>query len=250
MHKEKVTILGRIRLPEFPPQWSLRMAVFFIGAYIVLWIAGQIIASTLSGELAPSAGTLAFGALLGSLVTVIGIIQWAQRRLTGGWIKALRLFTPPDPPVFLIVLVGLGAAWALDLAAIILRLKGDQIVPPTLAALTGSIGPGWVAAAILAIVVQPIADGLVFAGIAYPALTVDLKNNILTTIATAFIYMLINFAFFSTGATSWYAFIQPFMMALVMILVRAYTQSTQSAIVARALFGLFFVLSALITMRA
>ncbi len=251
MQKQKVSILSRIQAPETPPGWSLMMALFFLAAFVVLWIAGQIVGVTLSGDLltAPGAGTLAFGALLGCVVTSFGIVQWAQRRVQGGWLAALRLFQPPDPPVFLVVLVGLGAAWTIDLAGIVLKAKGDQLVPPILAALVGPIGPSWVAAALLAIVVEPLAEGLVFAGILYPVVAQEVKNNVLASVIVAAVYTIVTLTILAGGASPWYVVIQPFLMALVMLLVRAYSQSTQSAIVARALFGLFFVLSALIGMR-
>jgi membrane protease YdiL (CAAX protease family) len=250
--RENPSFMRRLQAQESPPPWSALTGLGFVVAYVVLLIAGQIVAITLSGSRfdAPSPGALSVGALLGSLVAAGGIVQWARRRLPAPWIDRLRLRSGLRPPVFVIVLIGLGAAWAIDLVGVLLKLKGDDIVPPALSALSGPIGIAWILAAILAVVAQPVAEGLVFAGVLYPALAHTLRNNVLASLVVAIIYAVISAAFLSTGAGTWYAIIQPFLMVLVMSLVRAYTQSTQSAIVARVLFGLFFVLTALISSRS
>jgi membrane protease YdiL (CAAX protease family) len=248
---ENPSFMRRLQAQETPPPWSLLTGLAFVAAYMVLLIAGQTVAITLSGSRfdAPSPGALSVGALLGSLVEAGGIIQWARRRLPAPWIERLRLRPGLGPPLFAIVLIGLGAAWAIDLVGVLLKLKGDEVVPPVLAALSGPIGVSWILAAILAVVGQPLAEGLVFNGVLYPALAHALRNNLLASVVIAVIYAAVSAAFLSTGAGTWYAVIQPFLMALVVSLIRAYTQSTQSAIVARALFGLFFVLAALISIR-
>jgi membrane protease YdiL (CAAX protease family) len=246
---KKQSFIDRIQLRDSQPDWSFTTAMFFVLAYPILWIIGQIIISTLSGNMTPTPNTLSLGALFGSLISIFVVVQWARRRFGATWIDTLRLRAPIKPPVFLVVLVGLGLAWATDLLGLLLRLKADQFVPPVLAVLQTPIGLSWAATAVLAVIVQPIAEGLIFAGILYPALAHDLKNNLLAALATAAVYTVVSMAVLSTGSGTWFALIQPFVMALVVILARAYTRSTQSAIVVRALFGLFFVLAALITLR-
>jgi hypothetical protein len=63
------------------------------------------------------------------------------------------------------------------------------------------------------------------------------------------VYVIASVIVLAAGSGVWYSLIQPFIMAMVMVLVRAYTQSTQSAIVARAMFGLFFVISVVLYLR-
>src|SRR5258708_2049507 len=166
--------IRRISEPETPVGWSLILALFFVLAYAILWIAGQVIVTTLSGASeVPTADSLSLGALIGCIVIILGTIQWARRRSPDDWINWLRLRQPKTPAVFVVVLTGLGAAWAIDLSSVL------------------------------------------------------------------------------TGGTAdpWYSLLQPFLMLLVVALVRAYTQSTQSAIVARAFFGVFFVVAAVISVR-
>ncbi len=250
--RENPSLMRRLQARETPPAWSLATAFVFVVAYIVLLIAGQLMVITLSGSSVetPLPRMLSIGALLGSLVTAGGVAQWARRRFQSTWIDNLRLRPAIKPPLFAVVLFSLGAAWAIDLVGVLLKLKGDDVVPPLLGGLNGPISVAWVLAAVLAVFVQPLAEGLVFAGVLYPALAHLLRNNVIASIAVAVVYTLISAVFLSTGAGLWYALIQPFLMALVMVLIRAYSQSAQSAIVSRALFGLFFVLAALINLRS
>jgi len=237
----------RLQQREDAPVWSLTIALVFAAAYTVSWVAGQLLIATLSNSdfAAPTPGILMFGALFGCVVTILVVSQWARRRMGDETPDNLRLKAPISPPIFVVVLVGLGAAWAIDLIGVLLRLRGDQVLPPVLEAIREPIGLAWIAAALLAVVFQPIAEGLVFGGLLYPALTRSM-SNIVAAILTAVIYTIASLAVLSTGAGIWYALIQPFLMMLVVAIIRAYTKSTQSAIIGRALFGLFFILAGLI----
>ena len=126
------------------------------------------------------------------------------------------------------------------------KFKGDQVVPPALSVLVGPVGTAWVLAAIVAIVLQPIGEELLLRGLLYPALAGRLGSirAILLTSAVS-----VGLAVVLAGPYAWYAAIQPLLMALVVTTLRAHTKSTQMAIVSRAMFGLFFVLSALISAR-
>jgi membrane protease YdiL (CAAX protease family) len=247
----KPSFSARITRPEPAPEWSAVLAVFFFIAFLILWIAGQALVLTVGGESFNvfTPGTLVGGAAIACIIIALTVIQWARRRFGPNWITTLRLRQPATPPVFVIVLVGLGAAWAIDLVGVLTSLKADQIVPPVLEALREPIGAAWVIAAIFAVVIQPLAEGLVFVGIIYPILTKMLRNNWFAAAAVAAIYTFANAVIFNPVGGVWFLLIQPFLMMFVVTLVRAYTQSTQSAIVARALFGLFFVLAALISLR-
>jgi len=249
--QSKPSLMQRLQLREVAPDWSTSTGLIFAGAYIVLVIAGQVLAATISGSpyIAPSPGAIAAGTLLGSLVTIIGIVQWARRRVGETWTESLRLRPPLKPSLTLIALIALGAAWATDLVGLVLRLRTIQTVPLVLARLNGPVNLTWIATAALAIVIQPIVEGLVFAGVLYPALARDSKNNLLAAALCAAVYGLASLFVLSAGSGVWYGLMQPFIMALFMVLVRAYTQSTQSAIVARAMFGLFFVISVILYLR-
>jgi len=249
--QSRQSVISHITESESPVSWSLLLALFFVLAYAILWIAGQIIMTTLSGTNGvPTSDVLAIGALIGSVVVIIGTVQWAQRRSDGDWLNWLRLGQPKTPAVFVVVLTGLGAAWATDLLGVLLRLKTDQVIPPVLETLHEPINVTWILVTVFAIIIQPLVEGLVFAGVLYPALARDLHNNLIAALLTALIYALVNASILTGGtADAWYSLLQPFLMMLVVVLVRAYTQSTQSAIVTRVFFGVFFVLAAVISVR-
>jgi hypothetical protein len=97
---------------------------------------------------------------------------------------------------------------------------------------------------LLAVVFQPVADGLLFGGLVYPSVARISGDNRIGIVAVALLYMLVALLT-SSAQGQWYALIQPFCMMLVVLSVRAYTQSVRAAIVARAAFGVFFVLAAL-----
>jgi membrane protease YdiL (CAAX protease family) len=244
--QKKPTLVERLTAQEAAPNWSLMFALIYVVMFIVGWIAGQAIVSTLSNSNS-TPSVLVTGAALGSLTVTLSLLLWTGRQPER--FDRLRLRQPIWLPIFFVILLGIGAAWAIDLIGVLLHLKGEQIVPTVLEVLRLPIGVTWVLAAIFAIVLQPVAEGLVFYGLLYPALSGTLKNNIAASVAVAVVYTIVNAAIFSTGAGIWYTFIQPFLMTLIIALVRAYSQSTLSAVVARAAFGLFFVLAALISLR-
>jgi membrane protease YdiL (CAAX protease family) len=242
------TFFNRLCAREQPSPWTVGLALAFVAAYAVLWVAALSVVSILTGEVnasLPSNRTLALSALLGGLVVGVGLIQWARRRSGQQWTAVLRLREPSQRNAqLLIVLLSLGLAWAIDLAGAVLRLKGGQIVPPVLDSLRQPEIFAWLVAALVALIVQPIAESLIFSGILYPALARIFSDNRIAIIIVSLIYMLVSLVL-SAAPGQWYMMLQPLLMALVVNSVRAYYQSTRAAILARLAFGLFFVLAAL-----
>ena len=239
--------IQRLRVPENAPSWSATTALLLTIGYAVIWIAAQVIGVTLvGGDLgSPSLTGQAIGAAIASIIITLTVIQWV-RRTSPNWQGALHLETSHTLPLFFCLLIGLGGAWAIDLIGVLTKLKGDQVVPPSLRILVGPVSATWVLAAIVAIVLQPIGEELLLRGMLYPALASRLGaiRAIVLTSAVS-----VGLAVMLSGPYAWYAAIQPLLMALVITTLRAHTRSTQMAIVARAMFGLFFVLSALISAR-
>lgn len=142
------------------------------------------------------------------------------------------------------LLLCLGIAWTIDLAGRLLNLTAGQIVPPTLEVLRGGEPLGFLLGVLLAVVFQPVAEGLLFGGVLYPSVARVGSDNRIGIVGGALVYMLVALLT-SSSQGQWYALIQPFFMMLVVLSARAYAQSTRTAIVARAAFGVFFVLAAL-----
>ncbi len=244
------SIRQRLASAEAIPPWSLTSALLFAFVYVIVWIAAQSFAvAATAGDLSrPTPSALALGALIACILNAIVVFQWVSRRARENAIQALRVFQTPALPLFVVVLLSLGAAWLIDLIGVLTVLKGSQIVPPALEVLIQSDAPaiGWIVAAVTAIVIQPIGEELTYRGLLYPALAARFGNelSILMTSAVFTVVMAV-----LAGPLPWYALIQPLLMSLWVTGIRAYTQSTQMAMVARAAFGLFFVLSALISVR-
>jgi hypothetical protein len=241
-------VLKRIQQREIAPNWSVATALFFAAGYVVMWIAGFTIVSVASGEIDGrlTPGTLAFGACIGMLAASLSVVQWARRRGGVQWQSVIRLNPVPTANLIFVFLFSLGLAWAVSLIGILLQFTTTQVIPPTYNALREPISAGWFAALILALILQPLADGLIFGGLVYPVVARTLPNNILAIAATAIIYTSVSL-FIAAEQNVWFAIIEPFLMGLSFISVRAFTQSTRAAIVARVAFGVFFLAAALIS---
>jgi len=238
---------ARIRTQEEAPVWPTVIVLLLTVGYAIIWIAAQLIGVTITGGdlTAPSLLGQAIGAALASLVITLVVVQWVRRR-TSDWRSALHLETSHTLPLFFCLLIGLGSAWAIDLIGVLLHLKDTLIVPPALSALVGPITAAWVISAVVALVLQPIGEEILLRGMLYPSLAAPLGNVRAIVLTTA---ISIGLSIILAGPGLWYAAIQPALMSLVITTLRAHTRSTQMAIVARAMFGLFFVLSALISAR-
>jgi uncharacterized protein len=95
------------------------------------------------------------------------------------------------------------------------------------------------------VVVQPIAEELVFRGVTYPALRASL-GPLAGIVATSISYALFHLLTYTSAAmdvsTLWFTFALPLIEGLVLTLIRAYTGSTRAAIVGHMAFGLFAIL--------
>ena len=242
-------IVRRLQEPERAPVWSALSGVLFVLAYAVIWIASQTVAVTLTGgDFAnPSDAAQALGALLASVVIGVVVIQWVRQRAPESWQAMLHLETSHTLPLFVCLLIGLASAWAIDLLGILLNLKGGQVVPPALSALmSGQLSIGWLIAAVTAVLAQPIGEELLMRGLLYPSLAAR-AGNVGAIALTSVIGVILSLIL--AGPLPWYALIQPALMNVLITGLRAHTKSTQMAIVARIMFGLFFVLTALVNAR-
>jgi hypothetical protein len=238
----------RLLKRENAPPWSAVTALLFVAANVGLWLASLLVVSMLTGEiegLLPSPRTLSLAQLLMSAVVALGISRWTRALLGTDWQAALRLSQPDAANTQLVIfLVGLGAAWTIDLVGAVVRLKGGEIVPPMLAGLQTPDAPTQILTGIVALVAAPLAEGLVFGALLYAGLTRVFADNRVVIVVAALIYTIVTLLL-SPAPAAWYGLIQPFVMALVLFGVRAYYQSARAWIIARAGFGLFFIMAAL-----
>lgn len=245
--RDKLTFLQRLRTREAAPTWALRTAFFFVIAYVAIWILSVTIVATLRGEINGQISADSYLLTLGlsSLVAATSVIVWARRRFAEQWFAAYKLVAVRGGSFVLTLLIGLGAAWALDLFGGAVQIKRLLEIPTVYNGLLEVISVTWVIGAISVLLIQPIAETLIFSGMLYPATTERTGDNIPAIIGTALVYMLVN-VFLAVQQDMWFVVVQPVLMMLFIVGVRAYTKSTLLAIVARIGFGLFIILVAII----
>lgn len=241
------TFQQRLNAPEPTPVWKLGAAAFFVVAYIIVWIASLTVIVTLRGEIDGSVSTDSYllTACFAHLVMLIGIIQWARQRLGAEWSQRLRLEAVRGGQFIFALLIGLGVAWALDLVGGLTGVKAWLAIPPLYNGLIDPVSVPWIVGAIAALLLQPIVETVIFAGLLYPIAAQRAPNNFSAILAVAFAYMFVN-VFLSVQQGSWFVMAQPLLMSAFIAGVRAYTQSTRLAIAARIGFGLLIVLVAII----
>ncbi|MBC7814346.1 MAG: CPBP family intramembrane metalloprotease, partial [Burkholderiales bacterium] len=106
----------------------------------------------------------------------------------------------------------------------------------------------WVAAVLLMVLAQPIAEELVFRGILFPALraATGAWAGLFLSALLYGTFHLLTYAPPQEGLVGvWYGLFAPLLAGLVIGGIRAYTGSTRAAIVMHVGFGIFAVLKAL-----
>lgn len=247
-------MLKRITRPEAAPPWGLPNPLVLV---LVLVLSVMLIGTNIADIL--FSNSIA-GPLLGWLIGMAIVLFFVQVRFgrTPGYVEALRLMPSRGlrrlPIVFLF---GFGMAITIDLISLAVtgdfwpvpELLGFFVVGPDNA--LASVNPGlfaWGVALLFLLVMQPIAEEIVFRGALYPSLRTELgplAGLLMVSVFHAAFHLLAYAPGGGDFTLLWYALIVPFLDALVITAVRADTGSTRAAIVAHAAFGLFAVLKAL-----
>ncbi len=240
--KQKMTFFERISEREHTPPWSLATALLTIAVAFVIMIIGTTVALVWADD---QAYTLLAGWTLGGILIIAFV--WQTRRQQ--W-KALYLFRSRVPLVF-VMFVTLGCAVGLDLIS--LAVTGEFLPKPELLSLTPASMSvlEWGFAIAFMLIIQPIAEGLVFRGVTLPAIRVLLGTwggLVITATITAIFHLLIyppNYAGTSSVAPLWYGLVIPGIEAAIFSMVRGYTDSTRASMAAHLTFGLFAIIKLL-----
>lgn len=226
---------------EAQPPWSLQSALLTIAFSAAVMFIGIAMSVAWVGE-APFYEHVGWG--IGGVLMIAFVLQ---TRRSARERAALRL-DPPRTPFFFLLFLGLGAAIAVDIVSA--AADGGQFLPmPEMLANPVDTVTAFVAAALFMILVQPIAEELVFRGVVYPALNAFggwvrwLGSSALYAAFHAIIY---TSSYSTTESVAWHAFFAPLLMGLIFGAVRARTGSTRGAIYFHAAFGLFAVARALV----
>lgn len=241
----QTTFVQRLLTREPAPLWSPLTALLLLVGYIVIWILSLTMVSVVKGEIngfiSPESYVLA--ALISGLVTTVVVYSWARQQ-SGDWVANLRLDEVRPQQFLLALLSGLAAAATIDLIGVLLAQKQGNVVPPLFFPLMGDINLTWILAAVTVMLIQPLAETLVFMGVLFPIAALRLKDNFRGIIGTAVLFMAVNI-FLAPQQAQWFTITQPLLMGIFVAGTRAVTHSTRMALVARIGFGLFILLAAL-----
>lgn len=241
--------LSRVAQPEPAPPWSILYAAgAAIGAFAAVLIGTTI--GTFFGEQSPF--TIVLSWIIG--MALITIYLSLARNRTPADARALAISQPLARWV-LVVLFSFGVGAALDLLS--LFVTGTPAVIAEFVPLFNSAGGAaiganlttWAMLALLLVIFQPVAEGFVFRGIAYPSLRATL-GPVPGFVMSGVWYGIFHLVAYSTpGAgtweTWWYTLLLPVLAGLYLSGVRAYTGSTRASIFAQMGLGLFFLVRAL-----
>jgi membrane protease YdiL (CAAX protease family) len=232
-------LFSHLSAAEAPHPWGLLTA---FNSIIVAYV--MIVVGTFVGAYFITEPTLALqiGWIVGCLL-ITGFVVLSRQRDRA----ALRL-EGSGRKLILAALFSLGIAILFDVLSLAVTRRFLPV--PDLFGLyqQPASAAAWVAAVLLLVVAQPIAEELVFRGIALPVLRQAL-GAWLGLVVCALAYGLFHQLAYSspTGdpALVWYGLALPFLVGLVIGGVRVVTGSTRAAIVSHMAFGLFALLKAL-----
>jgi membrane protease YdiL (CAAX protease family) len=219
------------------PPWSLLTALTLPVLVLIALILGSVIILSLLGteSYAPLIGWI-----VGSGIATAYIYAAFRRDHT-----ALRL-GPTNARLFIVLLFAIGMAVLIDL--IDLGITGQFLPVPELLSLVGANAglAGWLAALLLMLVTQPLAEELAFRGIFYPSVR-RLLGGWGGLLVCALGYGLFHLIAYTSAPDVhlWHTFVTPVLSGLVISGVRANTRSTRAAIIAHVGFGIFALLKLL-----
>jgi membrane protease YdiL (CAAX protease family) len=247
-------MLKRLARPEAEPPWSFYGAIMAMAGLFIAVVIGATIAQIVLGD---SPSTPVAGWTIGAVLATVFVL--VSRRSSAAEMSAMRI-DPADTPrrLPILILLCIGLAVTFDLAGQI--VTGDFWPAPELLGffdLTAqnellyrdvSIA-GWVIAFVFLVLMQPLAEELVFRGVTFPSLRSAFGPWTGLVLCAGF-YAAFHLLAYPPPRPDdftqlWYGLLLPFLDGLVFSSVRAYTGSTRAAIVAHAAFGLFAVLKAI-----
>lgn len=241
-----MSLRAKLSLPEdAAPPWSLPSAVLTAAVLLIcLILVGPALASLLLGSQAVSPFLLMLSWALGMGLCLAFV--WVNRRSSPASRAALRL-SPGRLPRPLVLLLGVAIALAIDLAV---NLASGQFLPvPEIYGFQSRGTASIVLAALLLILLQPLAESLVFQAILLPSLRWSLgpwPGVLVTSTLFVILHLLVFWtAYATTYDLAWHGLVYPALLAFAFCLLRVYTGSSSAVIIARAGAGLMFFLTAL-----
>jgi membrane protease YdiL (CAAX protease family) len=206
-------------------------------------LVASVVASLVSVSPAPAAAGFLLGWMTGLVLTgAFVLVRWRQSA-----VKFAALMAGDSRfPLPVMGLIGIGAALTADLIAawgsefgVVAALRGLETSPQTL-----------LLAGVFLLLVQPVTEALVFAGVLLPRLRASAgawPGLLLTAFFFAGYHYLVFGARLMGSAALWYGFMLPLIIGLVMLIMRVYANSTRAAMTVHAGSGFVALAVLLIT---
>lgn len=241
---------SRFTQPEPAPSWDFLTVTNTIFILLIASLAGTVIAGVwLQGSGASFVLTGLLARAFGAVATLL-FINAGRRKPEDR--AALRVNSSPLPLPF-VLLIGFGMAVVIDVVGFLVAGGGAfyTSVPELVGFFATTPTPSaWVIAAVYLVVLRPLAEGIVFFGVAFPWLRARLGAwaGLVITALLFGLYHLVAFLFLAPQRppldvpTLWYGLGATFLTGLLLGLLRAYTGSTRALIAAYAGFGIFALL--------
>lgn len=228
-------VLKRIGRQEAEPPWGFFIAFNTVAmAFVSLTFIGTLISYSLFDE---GPFFLPVGWAAGCLLTIL-YINISRRNDR----EHLRL-EARNSRLLIVLLFGIGMAITFDVAALL--INGLFLPAPELLNLVPvrDNPAAWLVAILLMVLLQPVAEQLLFSGVFFPAAQQAMGawgGYLLTVIVFGLFHMLV-YAY-PPVLGMWSSLTAPVLAGFVIIGARANSGSTRAAIVAHMAFGLFAVL--------
>jgi membrane protease YdiL (CAAX protease family) len=222
------SFLARLAQPEPAPPWKSYTAFQLA---VVSWL-GAVIGTNLLDVLFRGQSFIFLGGYaIGGLLAFVWFTRGKPEDRA-----AMRIDTNGRMPLLMVAMLCLGFALAIDLA------RRYEVVPE-LRIFQGT-AIEWVLAVLFMVIIQPIAEEVVFRGVMYPALRITFgvwTGMFACTLAQALFHFLTYTPAQLDLNTLGTTFAIPYIESLVLTGVRAYTGSTRASIVGHAMFGVLAV---------
>ncbi|MCY4062800.1 MAG: CPBP family glutamic-type intramembrane protease [Chloroflexi bacterium] len=243
--RRDMKLMAKLSLPEeTEPPWSLLSAGLTVFAmFICLTVIGPALVAIITrGDVnLPSEFTLSWA--IGMALTVVFALV-SRRSSIESW-RALRL-ARGELPLPLALLVGIAFGLAVDLTV---SLSSGAFWPvPQIWYFQARGVQGLLQALLLVVVLQPLAEALVFQAVLLPRMRWSFgpwRGVVATAAAYTVLYGLVFIPPYSFYNVFWHGIIFPVSIGLFFSMLRIYTGSTSAVIIARMGAGLIFLLTAL-----
>ncbi len=251
LDRREMTFRQKLSIPESSDTpWSMMDATIIVLVLLItLILVGPSIVTLPSANVTViTPFMLMFGWAIGQVITIAFVV--INRRSSPESWQALKLDKGliPQP---IAVLVGVAIALTTDL---IVSLPSSQFLPiPEIFGLqTEGVG-SLVVAALFVVLIQPIAESLVFQGVLLPKLRVIMGpwgGVVMTTVIFTVIHYGIFYSSYESNypqeAMLWYGIAYPLVFGFTFSLLKVYAQSTRAVILGRMGAGVILLLTALI----